>query len=358
MTSTASTPHAPALPAAPSSDNVPAPRAASRRRDDSLDGIKAFASLAVVVLHAGAAVVRAPDAHSTGWWAAELINATTRWSVPLFVMVSGVLLLGGPRVLSPLDFYRQRLVRILVPLAFWSAIYLVYREFTQENFTPRDVVYSIVTGRPYYHLWYLYMIVGIYLAAPFLKQLTDQLPTATIGWLALAILAWAALDVGMPYQSRTFFAKAIPYVGYLLAGLWLHRRPPHVSSVWLLLGVVGCMLADAALTGVLAPRFGLTGVTVMEDFLNPLVIGMSLGLFVVMSRVKSVPALVKQLSFVSLGIYTIHPLMLDALRVAGLTGSWMHPLVGIPVTASLAFLMSSLAAWALAQLPLLRRTVC
>ena len=60
---------------------------------------------------------------------------------------------------------------------------------------------------------------------------------------------------------------------------------------------------------------------------------------------------------VTLGVYAIHPLWMWVLGELGINGFWVHPAVGIPLTATLAFILSVLSAALLARIPLLKRTV-
>ena len=54
-----------------------------------LDNSRIIAIFAVVVLHAAVSPVVDTPFGSTDWWAGNLINAFSRWCVPVFVMISG-----------------------------------------------------------------------------------------------------------------------------------------------------------------------------------------------------------------------------------------------------------------------------
>ena len=69
-------------------------------------------------------------------------------------------------------------------------------------------------------------------------------------------------------------------------------------------------------------------------------------------------SLLQRISPITLGVYAIHPLWVSALGRLGIDGFWVHPVIGIPVTATLAFILSVLSAALLARIPLLKRTVC
>ena len=144
-----------------------------------LDAARWLAAVAVVMLHGAATVVSDPAAYGSGaWLAANLYDSAARWCVPVFVMISGALLLDPERPQDARRFYSRRVARICAPLLFWTLFYLLWRtalDWIDDgrldlSFWPRKLAH----GEPYYHLWYLYMIVGLYLFAPLVRALAAR----------------------------------------------------------------------------------------------------------------------------------------------------------------------------------------
>src|SRR5436305_14647980 len=73
---------------------------------DWMDMLRVGAILAVVVIHAIGPATRESGTgwHSAWWWGADLLNAACLWCVPVFVMVSGALLLDPSRRIAGGDF--------------------------------------------------------------------------------------------------------------------------------------------------------------------------------------------------------------------------------------------------------------
>lgn len=93
-----------------------------------LDALRVLAILLVVILHAMAPVlVDTKQLGQPGWYLCLLQNPINRAGVPLFFMISGLLLLQDPAIHTSLSFYRRRLPRLLLPLAVWNGIYLLLR---------------------------------------------------------------------------------------------------------------------------------------------------------------------------------------------------------------------------------------
>ncbi|CAM5594253.1 hypothetical protein STENM327S_03864 [Streptomyces tendae] len=111
------------------------------------------------------AVDRDPAQGGPVYWTALTGDALSRCAVPLFFAIAGWVVLSGA---PPRDGrqVRRRLTRIVVPLAVWTALYLLWDRVRDANTEPtrqlaRDAVFASV--RPAFHLWYLYAYVPVIL---------------------------------------------------------------------------------------------------------------------------------------------------------------------------------------------------
>ena len=121
-----------------------------------LDAARVAAIVAVVLLHVSASVVTQAPLGSTVWWVGNGYDALVRWCVPVFVMVSGALLLDARKTESLATFYRKRAARIALPLLFWSVVYVLWNyRHAWDQLRPADVLHSVARGWPHYHLWFL-----------------------------------------------------------------------------------------------------------------------------------------------------------------------------------------------------------
>jgi surface polysaccharide O-acyltransferase-like enzyme len=332
-------------------------------RNANIDLLRVLGSMAVVWGHVSATVVLAhPDIHSFQWWAANIIDAFTRWSVPIFLLISGSLLLRSPSSSSFAEFYKKRAIRLLPPIVFWTAVYFVLRWFTEDNFGWKNVMGGIIAGTPYYHLWYIYMLIGLYLATPFLHLLVSKSNPNALRILILGLFAVSSIESALGSRGVTFFTAFVPLLGYYLAGYYLTAQrnefkcsPPFLVSIAVL-----CAGIIAASAGALFPVFGMKAVENMYSCLNPIAVVMSICVFLLFLRTERflpMCKLIRRLAPLTLGIYAIHPIWLSAIGKSGVTAFLLHPVIGIPVTVALAFTLSSLSTGLLARVPFLRRTV-
>ncbi|MBK9746196.1 MAG: acyltransferase family protein [Chloroflexi bacterium] len=163
-----------------------------------LDRLRLLATFTVVLLHVSAASVM--GSRDLQWWIGNIADSFTRWAVPTFVMITGALLLRTPLEVSPTTFYRRRLGRILLPLIFWSVLYTLWSTVRSGAYDWQTLLIRFLTGNPYFHMWYIFMLVGLYLVAPFVNYAVIHIPRA---WLRTAIIVSFALAIIETYASRT-----------------------------------------------------------------------------------------------------------------------------------------------------------
>lgn len=214
-----------------------------------MDGLRAAAALAVVMIHVSAG--QTTDA--------ELVwNQLSRFAVPMFLVLTGF---GHAGALAEGKFepqgwtaVRRRLSRVLPPYFLWSAAYLVLEALCG---TPhKHPLFDLLTGGAYVHLYYIFILVQFVLLADFFCIAMQRHPrrlmlcaaAATFGMqLLIACQANGMLMFHAPLSLvRIFFGWTLFYTG----GIWLRlhekwqRCPLCVSvPVWLL-SALGVLLTN------------------------------------------------------------------------------------------------------------------
>src|SRR5438309_1203479 len=87
------------------------------------DIVRVLSVVCVVIIHTANAIYARPDYFGgLSWWIALLLGAFSRIAIPLFVMLSGYLLLQKDETLEKSLIRATK--RILIPLVFWTLFYL------------------------------------------------------------------------------------------------------------------------------------------------------------------------------------------------------------------------------------------
>ena len=177
-------------------------------REIWLDWMRVAACLMVIVVHAtepfylggdGSLILTRTDA----FWA-SFFDSFVRACVPLFIIASSYL--QFPLHYSSEEFFRRRAVRILVPFVLWTVVYALVWGSPVQNFKDLLLNFNYAAG----HLWFVYMLVGVYLLMPLLSPWAER-----VGRTELRI-----------YLGLWLFTTVIP-----LLRDWVFGAPPVVYGV-------------------------------------------------------------------------------------------------------------------------------
>ena len=332
-----------------------------------MDNSRILAIFAVVFLHVAAGAFMGNALGSGNWWAGNIYDSAVHWCVPIFVMISGALLLDTTKTESPEVFYRKRATRILIPLVFWSLAYLAWNQgkgsLDGHRLSGGALARLLLSGKPHYHMWFLYMILVLYLITPFLRKLVKACTPPELALITALCFAIAILNAGFnllyppgPSLFTNWFLAYLPYflIGHLIKtseGNYPRRRLLGILATSVAATALGCYFltlhrnAEAGLY-----FYGDLGITVVP---------MSVSLMFLLKRwTKPIinPAVTRQLSALTFGVYLIHPMVLETLN--GLVKTANYPAkIYIPVVTVGVYGVSLGLAWAVAKVPLLNRTI-
>jgi len=272
-------------------------------------------------------------------------------------------------------FYRKRFGRILIPLVFWTIFYSCIRIAESLNHgigmgtelvrLARD----ICAGNPYYHLWYLYTLAGLYLFLPIMRYCVKAAPLPDLRllcgvWFAIAISTSAVYSLSGPHGGdgfSLFLGSFFNFAPYCVAGYLIGVKKPTPHTMWgrpliiAIVSVFATLLLTYALRGI--PH---QGKFYFYSFLSVTVVPMSLALFSLMPAGLSKPLLgtrhIKTIAGLTLGIYCIHPAILKLFSLAGFTATSFNPFIAVPVLACSVVLLSAICIAAMKAVPVLKKT--
>lgn len=330
-----------------------------------LNNLKIIALYAVIILHSTAPLMmQYGKVPLSDWLMADILNALVRFAVPAFVMVTGALLLHREYELG--SFLKKRLVRIVLPFLFWSLVYIGYSWYNEEIvFTTnvwlnvRQVLHLLKYGSSY-HLWYVYMLIGLYFFIPVLSKFVRNATEKEtlyflIVWLAVVMLSQPYLSRYNPAVDMHYFAG---YAGYLVLGHYLaftDFRASYLRILMLVLFVVSIVLIAAG-SYLIIPHPVWPG-TLFYEPLNPAVLMLSVSVFTLVKLTKpKVPQFVLRMrdfaGKYNYGIYLGHALVLYFLDDPfGISYKMGTPILSIPLTAFICFLLTMGLVWLISKIP-------
>ena len=317
--------------------------------------LRILATLAVIALHVSAPLLRSFESNGIeAWWYGNVIDGLTRWCVPVFFMISGALLLTKEESMS--SFYKKRFQKIMIPFAFWVVFYVLYERFV-ENIALRVLILKIFE-KPYFHLWFLYALVGIYLVTPFLQR---WLKVTSKHMVLCLLLFWSINEAIFPMVNKITGIKIgfeIPvmasYLGFFIWGYYLETYKPRIHPIFIAVAGGITVMGTYALTKQNGGVFD--GYFYGYATLNVLM--MAIALYVLMQRR---PLWIPFQSFLdrhSFGVYLIHAFVLLGIdRWLNIQALWIHPLLGIPITVVCILTISYTIVWIISKIPIIKQIV-
>lgn len=320
-----------------------------KKRNWELDKCRVFACLMVVLLHVTASGWFL-DPDTSEWRIFNLVDTMVRGSVPLFFMISGALFLHKER-LDLGRFIKKNVAHLIFLYIVWALLYSIFTCLLYVPFEWNSFLTYFCKG--YYHLWFLPAMVLCYLVLPVvhraLKGYTIQ-PLYLIFLFGLITLLVVNVNLipSLPEAIQALLSKLslsnLQYIGYMVWGYYLSQKTfgkrTRLVTIVIYLAVG---LATAAANRWYSIGQGeavtwLYGYFTLPSFIQATSIFCFFQTFKKQTeelpedkREEAHPRLWQELSACTLGIYLIHPMVLETLtHVIGFGVKDGNPLYKIP----------------------------
>jgi surface polysaccharide O-acyltransferase-like enzyme len=342
-----------------------------------VDLIRTVAIGLVVLLHASNEALQASSVPMPFWWTALVYKSLSLSCVPLFVMLSGALLLQPAKLNEPIRvFLKKRLTRIGLAFVFWSMVYLAWGFFvynvpvTLDNVL-QGIVKDLFTGA-WYQFWFIYLIIGLYLVTPILRVIiaygNQRITRYLIAlWFAgVAILPLIQLGFGYTLDAGVFVLGG--FIGYFVMGSYLQKITLRNAILYGLL--IACFVGTVF--SVWLMTYPLSGLEQSDYFLGYLTVNVIVGsaaLFLLLLKVKPdwpgtknpLRPVVQAISNNTLPIFLFHVIILETLE-RGLLGfkisyTTLNPVIEIPLLAALTFFITLGLVLLMRRVPVLKKLI-
>ena len=206
----------------------------------SYDLIRVFAIVAVVATHTENITSSTTNyLGGISWWFANTIHSLVMISVPLFVMLSGALVLNKENLTS--QYLSSKIIKkFLVPLIFWWLFYSFWNSWQAQTIITFSTIQALLINLfkvNIGHLYFLPVIIGLYLLAPIIRK--SIINNQSKQYQSLAVI----VSLSLLYQSLTFFVFklynatniffiAIPFLAYFLLGYYLAKLKISLKQWW------------------------------------------------------------------------------------------------------------------------------
>ena len=349
------------------------------------DLIRTLAMALVILLHASNETLELlPSGTTTYWWTAVVYKSLALSCVPLFVLLSGALLLQPAKLNEPIRvFLRKRLSRIGLAFAFWSAVYTIWSFYFPPSFygshppitltnIGQAILFDLFSGA-YYQFWFIYLIVGLYLITPILRVIIASGNWRVIRYLILlwfvgvAIVPIVQLVSGYVLNSTLFVIGG--WVGYFVLGVYLQRIKLRSALLYSLLiicfvwTIFGIWLMNYPFSGLQQNYF-------FFGYLTPNVIIGSAALFMILIRFrpdwpgsnhKITSRIAQAISKNTLPIFLFHVIILESFERGffgfTLSVTTLNPIIEIPLITALTLFVTLGLVLLMRKVPVLKKLI-
>lgn len=355
-----------------------AQQAQQRHREKYAEWLRIIAAFIVVFQHTVTSAWYDTPVNSPDFFVLTFLNSLTRFGVGIFIMISGAFMLSPKYPHPPRKVLKHNLTRILALIAFWVVFYGIVDALCvgiKEGAGIGETIVNVISApvllftTPATHLWFLYVIAGLYLITPALRVFTEHASKNMVLYVIAIFFA---------------FGLVFPTVNHLL-GKWFD------FTLYKNIGIRGCTtFAGFYLTGFYIAQYGLgktarrilysaaaiswvvalfysTYISLLRDAPNEFFFGnfrpttflMAAGIFCLF-RQKFGETTTQNEKFISLskcmlGVYIVHPLFIKAFYALHLSILVPHPLITAPLMAVVFFGLSLYVVHLFQKIPGIRK---
>lgn len=313
------------------------------------DFLRAFAIIAVIICHImiffGPATTLAEKIFQL------TIHDIGRMGVPIFLMISGALLLTKDYDLK--TFLKKRFARIIYPFIFWMILILLTIHLYGGN---SKYLWNIFIGNQSV-TWYFWTLIGIYLFIPiirsFIKDHGDEgLKYFLVIWFITIILNTFHSYPVWPYFDLNLFAG---YVGYPILGYYLNTREFSLSNKKVSIIALAVTVISMIAYVIFTYHTNLSALTI--TYLNVPMIFLASGMFMFAKHfdgLNSINSKIKDgitsISVCSYGMYFSHVIVLKWITTYN-----QHSDLMVPVFLILTVFLSWLPVYVMSKIPYLKK---
>ena len=347
----------------------------TKRRETELDILRFLAMLSVIAIHVCGGVTKELSNKSFDFIVINSLFSIITWCVPIFVMISGGLFLNPKREITINKLFTKYIKHFVIAFSFWTIIYQIYY-YVSAMFTGGDVlnwkgiVYEAIVGP--YHMWYLYMLAGVYITIPILRKIIES-KTVT-EYFIVVFLIFSFLQnygVNVPIIGKLISAImnniqlpiGVMYIGYFILGFYIKNFnisckvecALYISAVLLL--IFNCLVFSVPTLKSISEIWSV-------EYLMPNIIIESAGIYTFfvkrVSKIKFNEKTVKifsKLTEYGFGVYLVHALINELIGLTGWTAVTISPFISVPLLTIVVYGVSLLVTVVIRKIPFVGKNI-
>ncbi len=315
----------------------------AKMRISWLDGARTMAIIFVVLCHAVEnnfwSVMIGNETVSVVSWIFQCVLYTFgRLGVPIFLMISGSLLLG--REYEPNRFYKYSLLPLIITYEVWIVIYYIFNLVINAiPFNFKDLLSQVLflSDTGFNHTWYMYVLIGIYISVPLISRMVSSF---SLKQMEIPIISVFILSFIFPFYNIfaedviTFLPNissqiTLPFLGgtygfYFILGYYIKEGVSVLEKtkfqnllIWFGIVFSACVSLGYALYWLSSDV-----VTSFFWYTNPFICICAVLLFQILKRINISSVITETIAKCSFSIYLMHNVVLQVFNSSFADVTW------------------------------------
>lgn len=347
-----------------------------------LDIVRILACFLVVLVHVSAQHIFDNEASSSEFIIHGSYNCLAFSGVSLYIMISGALMLNSKKTVTVKSAIQKALHMYFLYFA-WKFIYDVFNIISKNERINTSVVKTIfldvISGRGYYHLWFLPTIAIIYLFLPVIKKGLEKDKKVCQLYLVLFFVINIFIETILVFNFKynyileeffryNDFYLFTGYIGYFILGHYLNEFCNNIKKpVRVAIYVISLCLIPVS--GLINSYISLSDSELKIPMNTPFslisfILTVSIFLFVKNLKLDEKLAnkekqrrIISLLSLMTLGIYLIHPMIIMLMENIGLNSLLFIPALSIPVIMIADTVITGIIVLVIIKIPVINRLI-
>lgn len=331
--------------------------------------LRLAATLAIVLLHTSSTILGNKSSFTefdnSEEYLFSIYKYLMEWGVPVFAMISGALFLAPDKQTS----YGIIIKKYVKKIFFALLVFGLPMALSESVLTYRNEPFSFIffnglenwaCGHSWAHMWYLYMLIGLYLITPIIKPFINIASNKEIEISLIVLFVMSSILPTLKNNDihiEGYMLISTPFIFIYMLGFYLHARAERrtiLNSKFLWITLL--LIASSAILYKIINGIDFNG------YVEPWCIIMAASIFSLSRILKIDCKIAKRLAPLCFAVYLIHPFFINLsykimditpLNVPGNTNCAISILIfWIGFTA-----FSFLAAYIICKLPFIKKFV-
>ena len=223
-----------------------------KNRLNNYDLLRIFCILGVILIHVSSTYLKASvnfiNTNAENFnhpLANSIYNCIGRFSTPIFLMLTGALVLKSNKNSNCKTFYKKSIRKIFIPVFFFSIFYVIYQLKVYKITNPNDIhtiLKLAIQGKPFYHMWYMFMLIPIYIYIPLLLTFKNCVGEKFFKKISIIYLPIAVFFLWYTKPILQYdFGRGFLYLSYVMIGYVIRNNQKHNKTytyVFIILGII------------------------------------------------------------------------------------------------------------------------